>query len=59
MGESFSPNADPPGKVELTPEVEINFRKLYAVAAHYLKTGDIQRNEKGDAVDPSDPMPTT
>jgi hypothetical protein len=55
MGESFWPNADPPGKVELTPEGRINFRKLYSVAAHYLKTGEIQRNEKGDVVDPSGP----
>jgi hypothetical protein len=55
MGESFWPNADPPGKVELTPEGRINFRKLYSVAAHYLKTGEIQRNEKGDVVDPSAP----
>ena len=46
LGESFWPNADPPGKVELTPEGRINFRKLYSVAAHYLKTGEIQRNEK-------------
>jgi hypothetical protein len=55
MGESFWPNADPPGKVELTPEGRIYFRKLYSVAAHYLKTGEIQRNEKGDVVDPSGP----
>jgi hypothetical protein len=55
MGESFWPNADPPGKVELTPEGRIHFRKLYSVAAHYLKTGEIQRNEKGDVVDPSGP----
>lgn len=55
MGESFWPNADPPGKVELTPEGRIHFRKLYSVAAHYLKTGEIQRNAKGDVVDPSEP----
>jgi hypothetical protein len=55
MGESFWPNADPPGKVELTPEGRIHFRKLYSVAAHYLKTGEIQRNERGDVVDPSAP----
>jgi hypothetical protein len=55
MGEAFWPNADPPGKVELTPEGTIHFRKLYSVAAHYLKTGEIQRNEKGDVVDPSGP----
>jgi Putative peptidoglycan binding domain len=55
MGESFWPNADPPGKVELTPEGRIHFRKLYSVAAHYLKTGEIERNEKGDVVDPSGP----
>jgi hypothetical protein len=55
MGESFWPNADPPGKVELTPEGRIHFRKLYSVVAHYLKTGEIQRNEKGDVVDPSGP----
>jgi Putative peptidoglycan binding domain len=55
MGEAFWPNADPPGKVELTPEGRIHFRKLYSVAAHYLKTGEIQRNERGDVVDPSGP----
>lgn len=55
MGESFWPNADPPGKVELTPEGRIHFRKLYSVAAHYLKTGELQRNDKGDVIDPSDP----
>jgi hypothetical protein len=55
MGESFWPNADPPGKVELTPEGRIHFRKLYSVAAHYLKTGELQRNDKGDVVDPSEP----
>ena len=55
MGESFWPNADPPGKVELTPEGRIHFRKLYSVAAHYLKTGEIQRNDKGDVIDPSAP----
>lgn len=55
MAESFWPNADPPGKVELTPEGRIYFRKLYAVAGHYLKTGELQRNPKGDVVDPSDP----
>jgi hypothetical protein len=55
MGESFWPNADPPGKVELTREGRIYFRKLYSVAAHYLKTGEIQRNENGDVVDPSGP----
>lgn len=55
MGEAFWPNADPPGKVELTPEGRIHFRKLYSVAAHYLKTGELQRNEKGDVVDPSGP----
>jgi hypothetical protein len=54
MGEAFWPNADPPGKVELTPAGTIHFRKLYSVAAHYLKTGEIQRNDKGDVVDPSD-----
>jgi hypothetical protein len=56
MGEAFWPNADPPGKVELTPEGSIHFRKLYSVAAHYLKTGEIQRNEKGDVVDPTRPQ---
>ena len=55
MGECFWPNADPPGKVELTPEGRIHFRKLYAVCAHYLKTGEIQRNERGDVVNPSGP----
>jgi hypothetical protein len=55
MGECFWPNADPPGKVELTPEGRIHFRKLYSVCAHYLKTGEIQRNDKGNVVDPSGP----
>jgi hypothetical protein len=56
MGESFWPNADPPGKVELTPdEGRIHFRKLFSLAAHYLKTGEIQRNDKGNAVDSSEP----
>jgi peptidoglycan hydrolase-like protein with peptidoglycan-binding domain len=55
MAESFWPNADPPGKVELTPGGTIHFRKIYAVAAHYLKTGEIQRSEKGDVIEPSGP----
>jgi hypothetical protein len=55
MGESFWPNADPPGKVELTAVGRINFGKLYAVAGHYLKTGELQRNPNGDVVDPSGP----
>jgi hypothetical protein len=54
MGEAFWPNADPPGKVELTPEGRIHFRKLYSVAAHYLKTGMVERNANGDAVNPSE-----
>lgn len=53
MGEAFWPGADPPGKVDLTSEGRIHFRKIYAIAAHYLKTGEIQRNEKGEALDPS------
>jgi hypothetical protein len=56
MAESFWPNADPPGKVELTPEGRIHFRKLYSIAAHYLKTGEIERNDNGNAVDLSEPM---
>jgi hypothetical protein len=54
MGECFWPNADPPGKVELTPQGRIFYRKIYNVAAHYLKTGAIERSAKGDAVDPTD-----
>jgi len=56
MAEAFWPNADPPGKVELTPEGRINFRKIYSVAGHYLKTGEIERNERGDVVEPSAPQ---
>jgi hypothetical protein len=56
MAEAFWPEADPPGKVELTPEGRINFRKLYNVAAHYLKTGDLERREGGNVIDPSPPV---
>ncbi len=57
MAEAFWPLADPPGKVELTPHVgHINFVKLYNVAAHYLKTGDIERKDGGNVVDPSEPV---
>ena len=56
MAEAFWPEADPPGKVELTPEGRIHFRKLYNVAAHYLKTGDIERRPAGNVVDPSPPV---
>jgi hypothetical protein len=31
MAEAFWPEADPPGKVELTPEGRIHFRKIYSV----------------------------
>lgn len=55
MAEAFWPEADPPGKVELTPEGRIHFRKLYSVAAHYLKTGDVERREGGNVIDPSSP----
>lgn len=55
MAESFWPLADPPGKVELTPEGRIHFRKLYSIAAHYLKTGEIERKDGGNAIDPSEP----
>ena len=55
MAEAFWPEADPPGKVELTPEGRIHFRKLYSVAAHYLKTGEIERREAGNVIDPSPP----
>jgi len=55
MAEAFWPEADPPGKVELTPEGRIHFRKIYNIAAHYLKTGEIERREGGNAVDPSPP----
>ncbi len=57
MAESFWPNADPPGKVALTGRGTIDFLTIYKVAAHYLKTGEIQRAEKGehkgDVVEPS------
>src|SRR5262249_47013925 len=55
MAEAFWPEADPPGKVELTPEGRIHFRKLYSVAGHYLKTGVIERREGGNVIDPSPP----
>lgn len=55
MAEAFWPEADPPGKVELTPEGRINFRKLYSVAAHYLRTGDVERRDGGNVIDPSKP----
>lgn len=47
MGEAFWPNADPPGKVELDVNGRIHYRKLYDVAAHYLKTGEINRTATG------------
>lgn len=56
MAEAFWPEADPPGKVELTPEGRIHFRKLYGVAAHYLQTGDVERRDGGNVVDPSPPV---
>jgi hypothetical protein len=55
MAEAFWPEADPPGKVELTPEGRIHFRKIYSVAGHYLKTGEVQRREGGNVIDPSPP----
>lgn len=55
LAEAFWPEADPPGKVELTPEGRIHYRKIYAVAAHYLKTGEIPRREGGNVVDPPGP----
>lgn len=55
MAEAFWPEADPPGKVELTPEGRIHFRKIYGVAAHYLKTGEIERREGGNVLDAPDP----
>src|SRR5262245_12870594 len=55
MAEAFWPEADPPGKVELTPEGRIHFRKIYSVAAHYLKTGEFERREGGNVIDPSPP----
>jgi hypothetical protein len=55
MAEAFWPEADPPGKVELTPEGRIYFRKLYSVAAHYLQTGDVERRDGGNVLEPSDP----
>lgn len=56
MAEAFWPEADPPGKVELTAEGRINYRKIYAIAAHYLKTGEIVRREGGNAVDQPSPV---
>lgn len=56
MAEAFWPNADPPGKIELTAPPNpghIFFRKLYSVAAHYLKTGTIVRNAIGDCINPT------
>jgi hypothetical protein len=41
--------------VELTPEGRIHFRKIYSVAAHYLKTGEIERRDGGNVIDPSSP----
>lgn len=56
MAEAFWPAADPPGKVELTPEGRIHYRKIYGVAAHYLKTGEFSRAETGNVVDPPAPV---
>jgi hypothetical protein len=39
LGEAFWPNADPPGKVELTAEGHIHVTKLYGICAHYLQSG--------------------
>jgi len=55
MAEAFWPDADPPGKVELTPKGKINFLKIYSVAAHYLKTGKVERRPGGNVIDPSLP----
>lgn len=54
MGEAFWPNFDPPGEVELAND-RINFGKVFRVAAHYLKQGEIPRDGKGDASDPPKP----
>jgi hypothetical protein len=52
MGEAMWPNADPPGKVELTEAGRIHFRKIYGIASHYLKTaGEIERNAEGLPLD--------
>ncbi len=55
MGEAFWREADPPGKVELTPPEQggrIHFRKIYGLCSWYLKTaGQIDRNEKDQPVD--------
>lgn len=57
MAEAFWPLANPPGKVELTPhEGHIHIVKLYNVGAHYLKTGDVERKDGGNVVDPSEPI---
>jgi hypothetical protein len=56
MAEAFWPLAKPAGKVELTEDGHIHVRKIYAVAAHYLKTGEIPRKEEGgNAIMPPDP----
>src|SRR5262249_26805425 len=55
LAEAFLPEADPPRKVGLTREGRIHCRKPYSVAAHSLKTGDIQRREGGNVVDPPSP----
>lgn len=54
MGEAFWPQADPPGKVELTEGGSIHFRKLYGICAHYLRTGgeiDASGSRKAHYVD--------
>ena len=50
MGEAFWPQADPPGKVELTTSGSIHFTKLYGICANYLKTsGQIDASGKPKA----------
>ena len=57
MAEAFWPLASPPGKVELTANDangkgggHVHVQKIFAVAAHYLKTGEITRKEEGGNV---------
>ena len=52
MAEAFWREEDPPGKVELIEAKTINFRKIYGLASHYLKTaGEIERDAKDQPVD--------
>ena len=48
MGECFWPNADPPGKVALDEGGRIDYGWVYDACAHYLQTGELPRDGKGD-----------